>query len=249
MNSKIFTAFGLGTLVASISLGAIQLVSAANDATITACASKSTGGMRYITKGSCKKTETKLSWNQQGPQGFPGAKGDSGAKGETGASGSKGETGTNGQNLYAVDATGKTLGVVTSSSGLNLIFQRDNYLWFIYSNISNGYDNTGTYINYWQDSSCSKPFITASRGMISNPQLISVDNGFNMEPNPSAKAYRDSGDPLAFTGREVFSNVGGVCTSLSSGQKSSLDASGEHIYTAVEVPKQTYTAPVSIVQK
>jgi hypothetical protein len=89
MNSRIFAAFGLGALVASISLGAIQWASAAGNATITVCASKSTGAMRYITKGSCKKTESVLTWNQQGPQGETGPRGD---KGEPGAPGSSADT-------------------------------------------------------------------------------------------------------------------------------------------------------------
>lgn len=94
MKSRLIAAFGLGTLVATIAIGAVQFVSAASDATITACASKTTGVMRYITKGSCKKTETALSWNQQGPQGLQGPQGVAGEKGAAGLQGAKGEPGT-----------------------------------------------------------------------------------------------------------------------------------------------------------
>jgi hypothetical protein len=47
-------------------------------ATINACVQKSTGTVRVPTSGSCAKTETALSWNQQGQDGAPGADGVSG---------------------------------------------------------------------------------------------------------------------------------------------------------------------------
>ena len=94
-----FTSFTLGALVTAVSVSAVTYVNAAGDATIKACANKKTGAMRYISKGSCKRTETALSWNQSGPQGVPGstgAKGDTGARGDTGAAGARGDTGAAG---------------------------------------------------------------------------------------------------------------------------------------------------------
>jgi hypothetical protein len=52
--------------------------------------------MRYISKGSCKTTETSLSWNQMRPQDSSGSSGAAGAKGDTGAAGAKGDTGNTG---------------------------------------------------------------------------------------------------------------------------------------------------------
>jgi hypothetical protein len=89
-------AFTLGVVITAMSVGAVSLTSAAGDKTIKACANKKTGAMRYISKGSCKKTETSLTWNQMGPQGMPGAPGAAGvngAKGDTGTAGARGETG------------------------------------------------------------------------------------------------------------------------------------------------------------
>ncbi len=92
-------AFTLGVIITGVSVGAVSFVNAASNGTLKACANKTTGVMRYISKGSCKKTETSLSWNQMGPQGLPGAAGTNGtggAKGDTGATGAKGETGAAG---------------------------------------------------------------------------------------------------------------------------------------------------------
>ena len=91
--------FALGFGCAALSLGAITYANAASNGTLKACANKTTGVMRYISKGSCKKTESLLSWNQLGPQGLPGAAGTdgvAGAKGDAGAAGAKGETGAAG---------------------------------------------------------------------------------------------------------------------------------------------------------
>ena len=77
-------------MITAVSLGAVTYVNAAGDVTIKVCANKTTGAMRYLSKGSCKKSEKALTWNQMGPQGLNGENGADGAKGETGP---KGETG------------------------------------------------------------------------------------------------------------------------------------------------------------
>ena len=97
-------AFTLGVVITAVSVGAVSFVNAAGNGTLKACANKTTGVMRYISKGSCKKTETLLSWNQMGSQGLPGAAGTNGTngaagtKGDTGTTGAKGETGAAGAN-------------------------------------------------------------------------------------------------------------------------------------------------------
>jgi hypothetical protein len=87
--SKLGT-FALGVMITAVSLGAVTYVNAASDVTIKVCANKTTGAMRYLSKGFCKKSEKALTWNQMGPQGLNGENGADGAKGETGP---KGETG------------------------------------------------------------------------------------------------------------------------------------------------------------
>ena len=92
-------AFTLGVVITAVSVGAVSFVNAEGDATLKACADKKSGAMRYISKGSCKKTETALSWNQmglQGATGAPGEKGDTGAPGAIGDSGAAGGAGTTG---------------------------------------------------------------------------------------------------------------------------------------------------------
>ena len=91
-----FKSFAIGFACAALSLGAVTYANAASNGTLKACANKTTGMMRYISKGSCKKTETSLSWNQIGPQGPSGSSGAAGAKGDTGAAGAKGDTGAAG---------------------------------------------------------------------------------------------------------------------------------------------------------
>ena len=86
-------AFTLGVVVTAAFVGVIPYAYASGDAAIKVCANKKNGAMRYITKGSCTKTETALSWNQMGLQGVAGIPGATGGKGDTGA---KGDTGTTG---------------------------------------------------------------------------------------------------------------------------------------------------------
>jgi hypothetical protein len=58
-----FTTFSLGVVFTAVSIGAVNYVSAAGDATIKACANKK-GAMRCISRGSCKRTKRILKWNQ-----------------------------------------------------------------------------------------------------------------------------------------------------------------------------------------
>ena len=98
-------AFTLGVIVTAVSVCAVTYVNAAGSAAINACVNKSTGAMRYISKGSCKKTESSLKWNQTGPQGIPGAQGSSG-------------TASNGHAATSVfDVSGTNLGRLVSVGG------------------------------------------------------------------------------------------------------------------------------------
>jgi hypothetical protein len=124
-------AFTLGVVITAASVGAVSFVNAAGNGTLKACANKTTGVMRYIAKGSCKKTEILLLWNQMGPSGLPGSSGTAGAKGDTGTAGAKGDTGAAGpQGLQgtpgsngaasASSATGFTARSVCGSNGTTL---------------------------------------------------------------------------------------------------------------------------------
>jgi hypothetical protein len=60
---------------------------------VTTCYNKKSGALRYLVKGTCKKTETTLSIGQVGPQGPAGATGAQGATGPAGAAGPAGTPG------------------------------------------------------------------------------------------------------------------------------------------------------------
>jgi hypothetical protein len=88
----------VSTIVVTLLLltGRLPQSSAQVSATVTfyACETTSTGAIRMVTATtSCKTGETKISWNQVGPQGPKGATGATGAKGATGATGATGAIG------------------------------------------------------------------------------------------------------------------------------------------------------------
>jgi len=108
-------------VAASIALGAIAggvvAVNAASSS-VTVCATKATGALRYVKSGSCKKTETKLTLGQEGP-----------GAGATGAAGSFSgvaslKTVTGSMQLSLADV-GKTL-VVTNNATITIAADSSN---------------------------------------------------------------------------------------------------------------------------
>jgi hypothetical protein len=83
----------VGLMVAALLVAAAGFVAAQDSTVINGCYDKKTGVLRYLQSGSCRSTETAISWNQVGPQGPPGPQG---LKGDTGPQGPKGETGAQG---------------------------------------------------------------------------------------------------------------------------------------------------------
>ena len=100
MTNKIFSRKSLLPLVAGVLIGATVggvgiVVAVATTNTVTGCANKTTGILRYAADGKCKsKIENKVEWNQAGVAGAAGA---TGATGATGAKGDKGNTGVTGE--------------------------------------------------------------------------------------------------------------------------------------------------------
>ena len=95
-----------------------------------------------------------------GPQGLPGSagtNGTSGTKGDTGAGGTNGTAGTNGQNLRAVDAAGKDIGLVTQTDGSSISVLIDGKFF----NLTTSKDAVqGAWLlNYFRDSSCTIPLL------------------------------------------------------------------------------------------
>lgn len=95
--------------------------SRAVDGEITVCVTK-TGAVRVaggdFGRSDCKKNETLLSWNIQGPKGDKGDKGDPGEQGPQGERGEIGPQGPAGTSLHLFDANGQDLGIILQSSQL-----------------------------------------------------------------------------------------------------------------------------------
>jgi hypothetical protein len=102
MKVRLVTAFLMGALVASVSLGAIRMADARSDSDMRACANKKTGVLRLLRKGSCSKAEREVAWNSvgaTGPTGPQGEKGEQGTKGDAGVKGDQGVAGPRGSGL------------------------------------------------------------------------------------------------------------------------------------------------------
>jgi hypothetical protein len=98
----------MGMLLALVAGGSYALA-ASGGKTITVCIKKNGGGLYKARK--CKKHDSKLSWNQQGPAGKAGkngATGFNGAPGTVGAPGPDGfqQIGTFGGNIGTIDPSG-----------------------------------------------------------------------------------------------------------------------------------------------
>jgi Lamin Tail Domain/Collagen triple helix repeat (20 copies) len=81
-------------LVAGVALAAQPSGRRPSNAVINACVKKGSGQVRVVKQGAaCRKNESRLSWNAQGPAGPRGAAGPTGATGATGPSGAAGPAG------------------------------------------------------------------------------------------------------------------------------------------------------------
>ncbi len=95
-----------GTAAVAIGIYAAVAAAGPSPAVIDACALSGQGQLRIVGDGdSCKKNETAVSWNVEGPTGVTGATGATGATGNTGATGAMGTPGATG-NAGATGATG-----------------------------------------------------------------------------------------------------------------------------------------------
>jgi hypothetical protein len=88
-------------LVLAVGVGGGYALAASSTKTITVCADKKTGVLHLKTRGRCKSSQTRVSWNQQGPQGIPGSQGSTGSQGPAGAQGPQGAQGPAGVTIWA----------------------------------------------------------------------------------------------------------------------------------------------------
>jgi hypothetical protein len=240
------SAFTLGVIITAASVGAVSFANAAGDATLKACANKTTGAMRYISKGSCKKTEKLLSWSQMGPQGLPGS---DGTKGDTGTAGTNG---SNGQNLHVIDAAGKDLGVALSSSATsaNILYEGGN--WAL-TNTNESWKVSGDLntSGWFSDSSCLNPYWTSpSNSSLQVPQA----RGFFTSAG-TTKYFKPTGTPLlGGPASKIYSRngaaVNGVYPCREETSSGSISEFVSIYFTAVvETTPPAFTAPFTIVAK
>ncbi len=89
----------VAALVAGIAFGAGSIaVADADDVTYHACVNNSSGTIKMTgASGVCANNEQRIVWNQEGPQGLPGAAGEPGATGPAGEPGAAGPAGEPGE--------------------------------------------------------------------------------------------------------------------------------------------------------
>jgi hypothetical protein len=68
-------------LVLVVGVGGGYALAASKTKTITVCADKKTGILHLHNRGKCKRGQTRVTWNQKGPQGLTGAQGPAGQPG------------------------------------------------------------------------------------------------------------------------------------------------------------------------
>src|SRR5271170_8497499 len=66
-------------LVLAVGMGGGYALAASKTKSITVCADKGTGILHLKMRGRCKRGQTRVTWNQQGPQGGQGPAGQTGA--------------------------------------------------------------------------------------------------------------------------------------------------------------------------
>ena len=236
-------------------MGAVTFANAAGDVTLKACANKTTGAMRYISKGSCKKTETSLSWNQTGTQGLNGSDGATGAAGAAGATGAAGAAGTNGQNFHVIDATGRDLGIALSSSATTANIMFEGGIWQLSNTGYNQYQIQGDFYpsGSYIDSSCVTPYWGAPGGFSG---LLQSARGA-MTVSGTTKYFKPTGTPflgstMKFYGRRgVLVDGVRACIEITNSVDSwsVLEFATTYFTDVVEVTPPAFTAPFTIVAK
>ena len=223
-----FKSFAIGFGCAALSLGAVTYANAATNATLKACANKTTGAMRYISKGSCKKTEKLLSWNQMGPQG------------------------ANGQNFHVIDAAGRDLGAALSSSATAANIMYEGGIWTL-QNTGYAEGNINGELNFkssFTDSSCATPYWEAPN---QSAVLNQMARGA-MTVSGTTKYYKPSGTPFLGGTSKFYRRqgavVGGVreCVEVTDSD-TVADFAATYFTNVVEVTPPPFTAPFTIVAK
>ncbi len=98
LTGKLRVVLVLGTFVLGTVVGAGTLAMAhERDTVYYACVNNDSGTIHILgDHDSCRRNETRISWNQQGPVGPQGPQGDTGVQGPAGPQGAQGDAGTQG---------------------------------------------------------------------------------------------------------------------------------------------------------
>jgi len=107
-------------VVLAAGVGGGYALAASKTKTITVCADKGTGILHLKTRGKCKRSQTRVTWNQQGPQGAQGPPGAQGSQGTAGAQGQQGPAGVQGPAAVNVWAEVANDGTVVAGDGLTV---------------------------------------------------------------------------------------------------------------------------------
>ncbi len=195
-------------IVASISATSVLN---ARGSTVTLCANKKSGALRYLKNGDCRSSESKIELDQNGELGQTGPQGPQGPAGPAGSDGSSGQTGPQGpagSNLKWIDANGNQLGDFV------------DYRWpsFLYNGIvynfspqdSNGYSDYADFL--YTDASCTNPM--GARGALST-QVARYTTAMNQPQAMPRVWWRSTGVTRTISAGEsvyYWNDIpGGVC--------------------------------------
>ena len=105
-------------LFVALGAGGGYAVAASNNKTITVCADKKTGVLHLKTRGRCKSSQTRVSWNQQGPARTARCSGTAGLAGGAGVQGCRERRGAQGPAGVSVWADVADNGTVIAGQGI-----------------------------------------------------------------------------------------------------------------------------------
>ena len=262
-------AFTFGVVITAVLVGAVTFANAAGDATLKACANKTTGAMRYLSRGSCKLTETSLSWSQMGPQGLSGpagpagpagaagaagpagpagAAGASGSDGGGGSSGPAGATGPAGPRLKWIDANGNQVGELIDYTNNNFLY--NDVIYNFNPTLSNDYSNNWSNLLY-TNASCTTPKGAFSTWTTQQVFYTTVADDSDAVPQ---YWWRPTGVYGTFSAGDTFYSYSGnpkSCTLRTVASAPTPDVYRGSPYSQVAIysgSPPSYTAPVLVAQ-
>ena len=187
----------------------------ARGSTVTLCANKKSGALRYIKSGNCRSSENKLEIDQNGELGQMGPQGQQGPAGPAGPAGSDGANGANGLNASSVmlqDATGAKFVWVP-----NYIFW-NGMMWPFVSSIqgSNSYINSMPY--YYIDAACTQPiYPTTGMVRVDGPQVALITTSDRTVNGQILHGWKQTGTLQAIQRASSYYHWGGASCVAESG--------------------------------